>query len=54
MKFSKLFWFLGLHPRLHWGSLWCSQTPSREGLLAFSNRSFAPSALAICPTRMFW
>ena len=25
------------------------QTPSREGLLAFGNRSYAPSALALSP-----
>ena|SRR6218665_180339 len=31
------------------------QTSSREGLFAFfGNRSFAPLALAICPTRTFW
>ena len=28
-------------------------TPSRRGLLAFGNRSFAPSTLAISPTHMF-
>jgi len=30
------------------------RSPSHEGLHAFGNRSFAPSALAICPTHMFW
>src|SRR6218665_1722276 len=30
------------------------RTPSRKGLLAFGNRSFPPSALAISPTWTFW
>ena len=49
---SKSLWFLGLCPKPHWGSLQCPpQEPSREGLLlAFRNRSFAPSVLAICST----
>src|SRR6218665_365642 len=48
MKCSKLRRFLGLRPRPRWGSLRRSPTPpSREGLLAFGNRSFAPSALAL-------
>ena len=39
--------FLGLRPRPRWGSLRRSlRPPSREGLLAFGNRSFAPSALS--------
>src|SRR6218665_3180144 len=46
MKSSKLHRFLGLRPRLRWGSLQRSpRPPSCEGLLAFGNRSFAPSAL---------
>src|SRR6218665_1385417 len=45
-EFSFYFWFLGLRPRPRWGSLRRSlRLPSREGLLAFGNRSFAPSAL---------
>src|SRR5688572_32741961 len=37
-------------PRPRWGSLRRSPIPpSRYGLLAFGNRSFAPSALAIPP-----
>src|SRR6218665_3859906 len=47
-KCSKLHRFLGLRPRPRWGSLRRSpRPPSREGLLAFGNRSFAPSALAL-------
>src|SRR6218665_1247897 len=46
LKCSKLLWFLGLCPRPRWGSLRRSpRPPSPEGLLAFGNRSFAPSAL---------
>src|SRR6218665_1247279 len=46
LKCSKLRRFLGLRPRPRWGSLRRSpRSPSREGLLAFGNRSFAPSAL---------
>src|SRR6218665_4195257 len=47
MKSSKSRRFLGLRPRPRWGSLRRSlRPPSREGLLAFGNRSFAPSALS--------
>jgi len=50
MKCSKLRRLLGLRPRPRWGSLRRSPIPpSRYGLLAFGNRSFAPSALAISP-----
>src|SRR6218665_800523 len=46
--------FLGLRPRPRWRSLRRSlRPPSRNGLLAFGNRSFAPSALAISPTRTY-
>src|SRR6218665_4113479 len=50
MKCSKSRRLLGLRPRPRWGSLRRSlRPPSREGLLAFGNRSFAPSALALTP-----
>src|SRR6218665_1224160 len=46
LKCSKSSRFLGLPPRPRWGSLRRSPIPpSREGLLAFGNRSFAPSSL---------
>ena len=55
MKWSKSLRFLGLRPRPRWRSLRpFPRPPSREGLLAFVNRSFAPSELAIWPTRTFW
>src|SRR6218665_1924769 len=45
LKCSKSRRFLGLRPRPHWGSLRRSPRPSScERLLAFSNRSFVPSA----------
>jgi len=51
MKCSKSRRFLGLRPRPRWGSLRRSpRPPSRKGLLAFGNRSFVPSALAIFST----
>src|SRR6218665_4138480 len=51
MKCSKSLRFLGLRPRPRWGSLRRSpRPPCRNGLLAFGNRSFAPSALALSPT----
>src|SRR6218665_1574644 len=51
MKCSKSRRFLGLRPSPRWGSSRRSpRPPSREGLLAFGNRSFAPVALAITPT----
>src|SRR6218665_1190803 len=41
---------LRFRPRPRWGNLRRShRPPSREGLLAFGNRSFAPSALALSP-----
>src|SRR6218665_1765427 len=41
----------GAPPKTPLGSLRRSpRPPSRKGLLAFGNRSFAPSALAISPT----
>src|SRR6218665_3954876 len=41
----------GAPPHTRWGSLRRSpRPPSLEGLLAFGNRSFAPSALAISST----
>src|SRR6218665_696104 len=44
-KWRRLRW---LRPRPRWRSLRRSpRPPSREGLLAFGNRSFAPSALAL-------
>src|SRR6218665_36704 len=47
MKSSKSRRFLELRPRPLLGDLTTlHQTPSREGLLAFGNRSFAPSALS--------
>src|SRR6218665_3838923 len=50
MKCSKSPRFLGLRPRPCWGSLRRSpRPPSRQGLLAFGNYSFAPSALALSP-----
>src|SRR6218665_3912758 len=50
MKCSKSRRLLGLRPRPRWGTLRRSlRPPSREGLLAFGNRSFAPSALALSP-----
>src|SRR6218665_2228454 len=46
LKCSKSRRFLELRPRPRWESLRRStRPPSREGLLAFGNRSFAPSAL---------
>src|SRR6218665_3334241 len=48
VKCSKSRRLLGLRPRPRWGSLRRSpRPPSRERLLAFGNRSFAPSALAL-------
>jgi len=46
--------FLGLRPRPRWGAYDAPRTPSRKGLLAFGNRNFPPSALAISPTLTFW
>jgi len=48
MKCSKSLRFLGIRPRPRWGSL--RRSLRREELLPFSNRSVAPSALAIWPT----
>src|SRR6218665_1729326 len=54
VKCSKLRRFLGRSPRPRWERLRRSPRPhSRQGLLAFRNRSFAPSALAITQTHMF-
>src|SRR6218665_1981331 len=39
----------GAPPRARWGAYDAPRPPSREGLLAFGNRSFAPSALALYP-----
>src|SRR6218665_167977 len=53
MKCSKSRRFLGRSPRPRRGSLRRSpRPPSRKGLLAFGNRRFPPSALAISPTPM--
>src|SRR6218665_3404583 len=54
IKCSKSRRFLGLHLRSHLGSVRRSPRPSSHwGLLAYGNRSFAPSALAISPTRLY-